>query len=90
MTNAINYDKLPKHCQEGMRSYIEDGILPGSFLAAVISNKLMESFMKADDTNLRSMFYYVDFLYNEMPIHMKGEENMHKYIEEKAKERTSE
>ncbi len=64
----IDYSKLPEHIRPGVRRYIENGILPGDFLKAVICNKLKESFMFADDTNLLRMQDIVSFFYNEAPI----------------------
>ncbi len=62
-----NYDLLPEHIREGVKLYIEHGVLPGSFLRAVITNNLMESFGRADETNIRRMFDIVSFFYNEAP-----------------------
>lgn len=39
----------------------------GDFLRAVLENKLVESFGRADDQNIRAMFQYASFLYNEAP-----------------------
>jgi len=64
----IDYGKLPEHIRHGVRRYIEHGILPGDFLRAVICNKLKESFMFADDTNILRMQDIVSFFYNEAPI----------------------
>jgi hypothetical protein len=50
-----------------MRLYIEEGIIPGSFLEAVIQNNLIESFSRADSLNIERMFYIARFVYAEMP-----------------------
>jgi len=82
----VDYSKLPEHCQKGMRLYVEDGVLPGGFLQAVVSNKLVESFGLADSVNVRKLFSYADFLYNEAPLGCWGsEENMLSWIEKKRK-----
>jgi len=39
----------------------------GHFLAAVLSNKLVESFGRADEGNAAALGSYTKFLYNEMP-----------------------
>jgi len=57
-----------------MRRYIEEGALPGSFLRAVICNKLVEAFAQADSTNILRLFDYADFLYNEVPSPCWGSE----------------
>lgn len=64
----LDYSRLPKHMQGTVRRYIEDGILPGSFLTAVICNKLQESFTYADETNIEKMFDIVGFFCDEAPF----------------------
>lgn len=69
---TINYDSLPPHMQDGMRLYIENGIEPGSFLTAVLSNDLMKALGKADDVNLYALPAYGRFLYNNAPCGCYG------------------
>lgn len=64
---TIDYTVIPEHCRGGMARYIEKGIIPGDFLQAVISNKLVESYEKADNTNTFRMRDYADFLHNSAP-----------------------
>jgi hypothetical protein len=68
----IDYSILPEHMQEGMKLYIEKGIEPGHFLRAVLENKLVESFAYADDINIRNMFNWADFMYNQCPLEARG------------------
>lgn len=76
-----DYNRLPEHIRGGARRYIEDGVLPGDFLQAVICNNLRESFVKADDTNTDRMFDIVCFFYNEAPSRCWGsEEKMYNWI----------
>lgn len=70
----IDYSKLPDHIRPGTQRYIENGILPGDFLKAVICNKLKESFMFADETNLLRMQDIILFFYNESPLACWGSE----------------
>lgn len=63
----INYEMLPEHCRDGMKRYIEEGIIPGEFLEYVICNDLVHSLGQADDINRDRMFDYAMFLYNEAP-----------------------
>jgi len=67
MNSNINYKKLPAHIQAGVQQYVEQGIIPGDFLQAVIANNLSESFALADEINQGQMFNIVKFFYNEMP-----------------------
>ena len=42
---------IPPHMGEGLYMYVEHGILPGSFLTAVLCNDLKQSFQCADHIN---------------------------------------
>lgn len=70
----LSYEGLPRTLREGTKLYIEQGILPGSFLRAVISNNLKESFAQADHVNITRMFEIVKWFYNECPIPAWGSE----------------
>lgn len=58
---------LPEHMREGMQSYIEHGIKPGSFLTAVLSNDLMGAIGMADDVNVGKLHAYAVYLYSYAP-----------------------
>ena len=84
----INYELLPDYMREGMKLYIEDGIMPGSFLRDVICNDLVGAFAHADDYNINHMKDYADFIYNEMPIEAWGSyEKMVRWCEEREKDK---
>ena len=68
----IDYDMLPKHMRGAARRYVEEGILPGDFLAAVLCNDLMESYVNADNINVSSMRSWVMWLYNDAPSACHG------------------
>ncbi len=63
----VNYDRLPEHMQEGAREYVENGRPPGYFLRAVLENKLVDAYGKADDKNTAAMREWANWLYNECP-----------------------
>lgn len=63
----VDYSKLPEHCRDGIKLYLERGIMPGGFLTSILENNLVEAFARADDINIHRMFDYANFLYNEMP-----------------------
>lgn len=67
MPERIDYSRLPEHMQDGMRRYIENGIPPGSFQRAVLSNDLMQAFRRADDVNVHAMRDYAVFLVSQAP-----------------------
>lgn len=68
----FDYSRLPEQNRAGAKLWIENGILPGEFLVAVISNNLKETFMRADEENIRRMFDVVSFWYNEAPSQCWG------------------
>ena len=61
------WNRIPEHCQQGLRDYVERGVPVGGFLTAVLENNLMQSFSKADLKNRMSLFHYTCWLYNEAP-----------------------
>ena len=63
----VSYEKLPVNLQGGMKRYIEDGILPGHFLTAVLENNLMNAVIRADSNNLTEIPNIVKWLHWEMP-----------------------
>lgn len=66
------YSMLPEHIREGVKLYIEEGILPGLFLRAVICNNLKESFILADDINIEHLRDIISFFYYEAPYKCWG------------------
>ena len=69
----VDYTKVPvPYMQEGVRRWVEDGIMPGSFLTAVLANDLTMAVAKADRENLENLHGWALFLLNEMPNTMWG------------------
>lgn len=64
---TANWSLIPAHCRDGMRQYIEHGILTGGFLEAVLENDLRRAVERADDKNVSALPGYVRFLYNYAP-----------------------
>ena len=58
---------IPERMMPGIKRYIEEGIIPGHFLQAVISNNLSEACGRADDENMKNLPAYVAYFYNEAP-----------------------
>lgn len=58
---------IPERMMPGIRLYIDQGIIPGSFLQAVICNDLREAVGCADDENLANLPAFVQYFYNEAP-----------------------
>ena len=58
---------VPGHMLDAVERYLINGIPPGSFLRAVISNDLREACSRADDENARALHDWVRFFYNYTP-----------------------
>ena len=63
----MDTSSLPTHMINGLELYFYDGILPGSFLTAVLENNLVYSFARADMINKAAMENWACFLHWEMP-----------------------
>ena len=58
---------IPEHMHDGIISYLTQGRPQGSFLTAVLSNDLIDAFVRADHINSANMFNWVKYLYNYAP-----------------------
>lgn len=58
---------VPSYMIDGMVRYIVFGIMPGSFLKAVLEGDLFSAVKNADDFNAGRLPSYVRFLYNYAP-----------------------
>jgi hypothetical protein len=61
------YTLLPEHMQAGMLRWIENGVLPGDFLQAVLRNEFAEAVSRADTINGARLISYAHFLYTAPP-----------------------
>lgn len=66
--------KIPEHTQGAMRRYVEDGLLPGGFLTAVLCNDLFGAIGRADAENLVALQEICMFVYNCLPGDCWGNE----------------
>lgn len=64
---------IPPHTKYMIDAWIDEGQYPGSFLAAVLSNDLMEAFARADEMNTAYMRGIVFYLYNYAPRFCYGD-----------------
>jgi hypothetical protein len=84
----IDYTGLPEHMRNGAQLYIEHGVEPGGFLRAVLSDKLVAAFGRADDTNRAAMYDWATWLYNECPTAAWGSpEKVDAWIEAREADR---
>lgn len=58
---------IPKYMHGGLIRWVMDGIKPGNFLCAVISNDLRRAIEKADDANIGLLANYVRWFYHYTP-----------------------
>lgn len=52
--------------------YLNNGIVPGDFLQAVICNDLFSAVGRADEENCRNLPAFVAYFYNEAPLESYG------------------
>lgn len=58
---------IPIATLQTIKDYVEYGIIPGSFVRAVLENNLSESFGRADIYNRAALFEIVQYVYSEIP-----------------------
>jgi hypothetical protein len=69
----VDWTRVPvPYMTDGLKLYVERGILPGDFLIALLSNDLLEAFRRADDNNTPAMRSWASFLHNELPCECWG------------------
>ncbi len=56
----------------GLRLWVNEGVLPGSFLQAVLLNDLKEACAQADTTSSHHIFGIVQWLYSFAPMQCWG------------------
>ena len=74
----LERNDIPQHSREAIIQYILYGRGLGDFLRNVFSNKLVQSFSRADDINGKSLKNYAVFLYNCTPADCWGSEEIYK------------
>lgn len=70
--DSWNWNLIPYHMREGVRLYIEHGVMTGSFQTALMSNDLRGACEAADDINRHCLFDYCRFLYCDAPSECWG------------------
>jgi hypothetical protein len=65
-------------CLAGITRYVENHEPVGDFLKAVLSNKLKEAYMYADDYNTEHMWHLVKYIYSNIPSACWGSEEAYK------------
>lgn len=71
--SPIRYDLVPvDYMADGMKNYIEHGVPPGSFMAALLANDLKGCCERADISNRGAIFEWVSWLWNYAPSECWG------------------
>jgi hypothetical protein len=63
---------VPDHLRAGLVRYFSDGIMPGSFLQAVLCNDLIEAVRRADPSSRSALPSLIDFLMMHAPAQAWG------------------
>jgi hypothetical protein len=66
---------IPDHLHDGLVRYFADGILPGSFLQAVLCNDLTQTVKRGDRSSLAALPPLVEFLLWVAPMTAWGTRN---------------
>ena len=69
---TFNEFAIPDRMGGAITRWIENGIMPGDFLTAVLRNDLREAVGMADDENMCNLPAYVGYFYNEAPPNCWG------------------
>lgn len=64
-----------------LNRYLEHGIIPGSFLTAVLENDLFEAMARADSVNQKRIFKICCYIYKHFPLGSYGSpEAVNRYL----------
>lgn len=67
--------------------YLNHGIMPGSFLTAVLENNLADAFGRADMANSANLKNIIGYVYNHLPSNAWGsEKTVSQYLKQFEKE----
>lgn len=69
---AALHQNVPEHNHVALRRYLFNGIIPGSFLKAVLENNLFLAVRFADAVNKRHLASIVEWLYQYAPAECFG------------------
>jgi hypothetical protein len=70
--SKMTENKIPERIREGLNRYKEYGVLPGSFLRAVVSNNLLDATCRADPECYAALWEIVLYAYNLLPLESFG------------------
>lgn len=77
-------EAVPAAIKDSLRRYIRDGIKPGTFLTAVLTNNLYDAILRADPTSLENMKEILLYVFEHCPMESFGsEEKLNKWVEKR-------
>ena len=68
---SVSYG-IPQRTMGGIDRYVEEGIHPGHFLKAVITNNLLEALERADNENISALYDIMKYFFNSTPSECWG------------------
>jgi hypothetical protein len=81
-------DLIPEVCRKDMSRYIVDGVRPGGFLFAVLTNDLCRTYLYLDDINRDRIGDYITFLTQYAPPNCFGSRaKVEEWIEDASERR---
>jgi len=72
MFDKFDYSLIPDYTISALRDWVVNGIYPGGFLTAVLTNDLSRAVWAADGQNLRAIPQIAMFCYNRIPSGCQG------------------
>jgi hypothetical protein len=88
MTEENPYTHVPEKMLPHVKNYVENGILPGDFLAALLENNLVNAWGQADESNRERLQEWVWWLKNYAPRECWGsKEKVIGWLNKKSNER---
>lgn len=85
-----SYYPIREDLYGALERYLNNGIMPGSFLTAVLENNLSEAFGRADIDNEANMKNIIGYVYNHLPSNSWGSREKVQYYLKQLKEGDSE
>lgn len=77
----FDYDLIPEQSLETITMYVEDGVHPGGFFEALLSNDLRGAVERADDSHIGIIPTLLYYLFNRTPLGCWGSpEKFHDWI----------
>jgi len=87
MNYPPNADRCPEDIEDELNRYIEHHVPLGDFLQAVVEDRLVESFARADCRNYECLGDIAAWIYCNMPLGLRGPEGYRRHIAGREEEK---